>query len=342
VRSLEFFGVSIKSKTCTLESSLVQSWTPRSDLILTGRDLFKRIAQKRRWSDRAVRSRAGRQARARYGAAGRHTGALVQARSPPQSTLLDDCAQEDYSKSTMPSVLASSRAYSLSALEADVVEARRVLDFGAGAYEHSISLPAEDEVHAEHRAHRNNVPFADALPRCRYLRDLFHGFRADKASFRLLLRRAGTAYSLHDDRDAGGNIVRMQLPVITNGSALLLVQKAGADMGAVGRRVADTGNGSAPIMFDYQRFRETFGEWFNAFFLEPGRFYLIDTDLVHTLINAGNADRVTLSIDLIRNPWLDRWLADNMTKETSPLPLDELPEGRWEWGALRHGVLCHP
>jgi hypothetical protein len=256
--------------------------------------------------------------------------------------LLDDGEPEDYSKFTMRSVLASSRTYSLAALEADVVEARRILDFGAGAYEHSISLPAEAEIHADHRMHRNNVPFADALPRCPYLREIFTGFRADTASFRLLLRRAGTAYAFHDDRDAGGNIVRLQLPVFTNESALLLVQKTGADLAALGRRVADVSNGTGRILFDYQRFGKIFGKWFHAFFLKPGCFYLIDTDLVHTLVNAGDTDRVTLAIDLLRNAWLDRWLADNMTEESSPLPLEELPEGTWEWNALRHGVLSHP
>jgi hypothetical protein len=255
---------------------------------------------------------------------------------------LDDFVQDAYAKTPVSTVLASCPEYSLPALEVDVAEVRRILEFGAGTYEHSISIPDEDQIHADHRNHRNNVPFANALKYCPYLSELFHGFQADKCSFRLLRRQAGTAYSLHDDRDAGSNIVRMQLPVITNRNALLLVQKDQVETARIAHRVGEIINNPGPIIFDYQRLRESFDDWFHFFYLEPGRFHFIDTNRVHTLINAGHTDRITLAIDLIRNAWLDQWLAENMTKETSPLCLGELPDGTWEWSALRHGVLCHP
>ncbi|MDH3281584.1 MAG: hypothetical protein OEQ18_10700, partial [Gammaproteobacteria bacterium] len=199
-----------------------------------------------------------------------------------------------------------------------------------------------EDIHVDYQSHRNNVPYADALRRCQHLRELFHEFRAEKTSFRLLRCRAGTAYSLHDDRDAGGDTVRIQLPVITNAAALLLVQKDGVVLEPVARRVADIAGGNGSIPFDYQRLRDTFAEWFDAFYLGPGRFHLIDTNQVHTLINAGDTDRITLCIDLIRNTWVDCWLAENMTIKTPPLSLEKLPEGKWDWSALRHGVLCHP
>jgi hypothetical protein len=95
-------------------------------------------------------------------------------------------------------------------------------------------------------------------------------------------------------------------------------------------------------MFDYTRYADVFGEWFDAFLLEPGYFHLIDPTRVHTLINAGNDERVTLCIDMLRNDWLDDWLAENMGQEVPALPAGSLPTGTWEWGSLRHGLLTHP
>jgi len=243
----------------------------------------------------------------------------------------------------MNSVLISSQHYDVAALAADVVAARRLLDFGAGTFEHSISLPAEGDIQEGHRSHRNNTPYARALGSCPLFAEIFNSFQAEKACFRLLRRKAGTAYSLHDDRDVGDDIVRMQMPVVTNHSALLLVQKEGAELEPIARRTHEfTHDDGKPVVFDYARLARDFGEWFDAFLLEPGYFHLIDSSRVHTLINAGEADRITLCIDLLRNDWLDRWLSEHMTREVAALPPDELPGGTWDWGALRHGLLSHP
>ncbi len=243
----------------------------------------------------------------------------------------------------MGSVLVSSQPYDVAALAADVVTARRLLDFGAGTFEHSISLPAEDDIQAGHRTHRNNNPYAGALGSCPLFAEIFNSFQAEKACFRLLRRKAGTAYSLHDDRDVGDDIVRMQMPVVTNRSALLLVQKDGTELEPLARRVHEfTRDDGKPIVFDYPRLSEDFGEWFDAFLLEPGYFHLIDTNRVHTLINAGTADRITLCIDMLRNDWLERWLSEHMIQDLPALPPERLPDGTWEWEALRHGLLSHP
>jgi hypothetical protein len=243
----------------------------------------------------------------------------------------------------MEKILVSSCQYDVAALAADVAAARQVLDFGAGAYEHSLSLPAESDIEHGHRAHRNNIPYANTLRSCPLFAEIFHTFRAAKASFRLLRRKAGTAYSLHDDRDMGDEIVRMQMPVTTNRSSMLLIQKDGAELEPIARRIAEIADGDGrPILFDYSRLTEAFGEWFDAFYLEPGYFNLIDTSRVHTLINAGQTDRITLCIDLLRNDWLDRWLADHMSRAAPAQPPESFPEGTWEWSALRHGLLCHP
>ncbi len=243
---------------------------------------------------------------------------------------------------TMNNIRVATQHYDVDALKVDVTTASRLLDFGAGAYGHSLSLPAESDIHAGHRSHRNNIPYANALGSCPLFAEIFNTFLAAKASFRLLCRKAGTAYSLHDDRDIGNDIVRMQMPVITNRNSLLLVQKEEAELEPIARRVAEIVHQDQRLLFDYPRLAETFGEWFDLFYLEPGYFNLIDTNRVHTLVNAGQNDRITLAIDLLRNDWLDCWLSDNMTGETPVLPSDRLPDGTWEWSALRHGLLSHP
>jgi hypothetical protein len=243
----------------------------------------------------------------------------------------------------MVSVLRTSQYYDIDALAADVSTARRILDFGAGAYEHSISLPDESDISADHRTHKNNNPYAGALGSCPLFAEIFNSFQSKKAGYRLLRRNAGTAYSLHDDKDVDDALVRMQMPVVTNRSALLLVQKDGAELEPIARKVDEfTHNDDLPITFDYSRFAHDFGEWFDAFLLEPGFFHLIDPTRVHTLINAGDAERVTLCIDMLRDDWLDGWLSEHMSEEVQALPADSLPEGTWEWGALRHGLLTHP
>jgi hypothetical protein len=135
----------------------------------------------------------------------------------------------------------------------------------------------------------------------------------------------------------------MQMPVVTNGSALLLVQKDGAELEPIARRVEEfTHDDGEPVMFDYSRYAREFGEWFDAFLLEPGYLHLIDPTRVHTLINAGDTERVTLCLDMLRNNWLDDWLSENMSQKVPVLPADSLPAGTWEWGSLRHGLLTHP
>ena len=242
----------------------------------------------------------------------------------------------------MGSIRVSSHRNDVDALEDNVNAARRILDFGAGAYEHSLSLPAEEDIHIEHRSHRNNIPYADALRSCPIFREIFDSFQTAKASFRLLRRKAGTAYSLHDDRDMGDDIVRMQLPVVTNPNSLFLLQKDGVELEPIARRIAEITRDDGSLVFDYPRLTGTFGEWFDLFLLEPGYFNLINTAKVHTLVNAGQADRITLAIDLMRNDWLERWLADHMTGVIPALSTDCLPDGSWEWSALRHGLLSHP
>jgi hypothetical protein len=239
-------------------------------------------------------------------------------------------------------ILLSSDKYDIAALVANVTAVRRIVDFGAGAYEHSLSLPSETDIEHRYRSHRNNIPYADALNACPLFAEIFHKFKTAKASFRLLYRKAGTAYSLHDDRDMGDNIVRLQMPVITNDNSLFLLQKDNVELEPIARRIAEIASEDKSLVFDFPRLVDSFGEWFDLFLLEPGYFNLIKTDKVHSLVNAGQTDRITLAIDLLRNKWLDDWLSEHMTGEISAQSTDSLPDGIWEWGSLRHGLLTHP
>jgi len=239
-------------------------------------------------------------------------------------------------------ILISSEMYDIAALEADVDAALRLMDFGTGAYGHSLSLPTEGDILTGHQSHRNNIPYADALGSCPLFAEIFDTFLTEKASFRLLRRKAGSAYSLHDDRDIGDNIIRMQMPVITNPNSLFLLQKDGAELEPIAKRIAEITNDDETLVFNFPRLTETFGEWFDFFILEPGYFNLINTEKVHTLINAGQTDRITLAIDLLRNDWLENWLSEHMTAVNRSLSINNLPNGTWEWSALRHGLLSHP
>jgi hypothetical protein len=240
-------------------------------------------------------------------------------------------------------VRATAEVYDLEALVQDLATARKILDFGHGTFGHSISLPAPGQLAADHRAHRNNVPGADALDHCPAFRAIFDAFQTEKAGFRLLRRAPGSAYSLHDDRDAGDDVLRMQIPIITNDASVLLFQKDGAELEPLARQVAKfEGDGGLHTAFDFARLQDLFGEWLDAFVLEPGYFYRFDTDRIHTVINAGTTERIVLCVDLIRVDWVEQWMQEHLIRDVAPMAIDTFPTGRWDWGGLRHGLLSHP
>jgi hypothetical protein len=78
---------------------------------------------------------------------------------------------------------------------------------------------------------------------------------------------------------------------------------------------------------------------YELFSLQPGSLYYFDTDKIHTLINAGNTERIVLSIDLVINDWLDDWMQRTFTETVSPEAIRRTPSIAWEWNALRCGVI---
>ena len=69
----------------------------------------------------------------------------------------------------------------------------------------------------------------------------------------------------------------------------------------IARRIAEITHGNESLIFDYPCLYEVFGEWFGLFSLKPGYFNLINKNKVHSLVNAGQADHITLAIELLRN-----------------------------------------
>jgi len=112
-----------------------------------------------------------------------------------------------------------------------------------------------------------------------------------------LLRRAPeSAYSLHDDRDIGSDVLRMQVPIITDKSAFLALPADSLDREAFNRFASDyIERTSDDTWFELDDLTQRFERDFEYFFLEPGYLYYFDTNKLHTLINAGNTARITLA-----------------------------------------------
>jgi hypothetical protein len=238
-------------------------------------------------------------------------------------------------------VLKSLASYDLDALRAEVARARARQDFSEGLYGHCISLPAAHDLTAEYRTHHNNVPFSGALAECPTMRGIFDSLKTEKASFRLLRRAPGTAYGLHDDKDKGVDILRFQIPILTNPDAFIVAQKDGVSLDGLADRVNEIRE-SGDLHFDFARFTWEFGQWFDLFSLAPGSMYRFDTDQLHTAINAGDQERIVLGIDILPNDWVRGWIARDFAAPVPPTPADALPDASWEWTSLEHGLITNP
>lgn len=240
----------------------------------------------------------------------------------------------------MMNLLTSTLRFDSEQLAAEVALARSISEFSDGPYGNCISLPAAEDVSQPFRDHHNNVPFTGALSQCPYMREIFDSFLTEKAAFRLLRRIPKTAYALHDDKDKGRNILRFQIPIQTNENAFLLLAHSGIELARFESLAARVNaDKMSPVWFDLEKLDEILRGQFELFSLQPGRLYFFDTDNIHTLINAGNDERVTLSLDLVVNDWLGQWMERCMTQNVSPSNVQRTSAIHWEWNALRHGVI---
>jgi hypothetical protein len=199
-------------------------------------------------------------------------------------------------------------------------DARRAVagwDWNRGAFGHALSLPASRDLHpyARHRYH--NHPCAGLLGRCPHLRAVFEMLLCEKISFRLLRREPASAYAWHTDQWKGPGVVRFQIPIVSDADAFLVTTDYTHEdqVRGVGRVLsADT----------FATFAEANAGHFARHTLEPGLLHYFDTTRVHTLVNPGPGQRLTLSFDLVANDWL-RARYPAIRAEVGEGPLAALP-----------------
>jgi hypothetical protein len=185
----------------------------------------------------------------------------------------------------------------LEALVRDAREATREWDWRRGAYGHALSLPRAEELHPSARYRYPNTPCTGRLDACPALRTVFDSFHCDKVSFRLLRRAAHSAYGWHTDEWKGPNVVRFQIPIVSDATSFLVTTDY---------RVVEEirGDRSTLTPGHFNDFARANAGHVARHELTPGRLHYFDTTFVHTLVNGGAAERLTLSFDLVANDWL--------------------------------------
>jgi hypothetical protein len=138
----------------------------------------------------------------------------------------------------------------------------------------------------------------DLLGACPGFACIFDGLACEKLSFRLLRRAPNSAYGWHRDDWKGPCVARFQVPIFSDESALLVL----TDYEDV-RRISARG-GPPPDARWLAEFADAHAGHVRCFRLDPGKLHYFDTTRVHTLINPGGEERITLSFDLLANPWL--------------------------------------
>lgn len=240
----------------------------------------------------------------------------------------------------MAQVMRTEPIYNVVRLSEEIQIARKILEFDKGPYRNAISLPSADQIYEPYRAHRNSVPFSGALDACPYLKSIFDSFQTEKAAFRLLRRVPGSAYAFHDDKDRGRDIARFQIPINTSKYAFLLIATDGLDLKRFDKDASGfKGDLNGDIWFNMEQLRDACADVVELFYLEPGCMNYFDTDQVHTLINAAEEERITLSIDMVMNEWLENWMQAKLTHPVSPSPIEPSRSVVWKWNTLRNGII---
>jgi hypothetical protein len=213
----------------------------------------------------------------------------------------------------------------LAELVADMRRAIEGWNWNRGAFGHALSLPAYHELHPYGRYSYQNFPCSGLLARCPAFRELFHGLRCDKVSFRLLRRQPASAYAWHTDRWKGSGVVRFQIPLLSDPDAFLVTTDYTSSDQMVGPRSL------TPDAF--AAFAAANGGHFAQHHLTLGRLHYFDTSRVHTLVNPGPNERITLSFDLVANDWV-RASFPAIRAELGDGPVPPLPSP----GVLARGV----
>ncbi len=209
-----------------------------------------------------------------------------------------------------------------------VRETRRVVagwNWNRGAFGHALSLPAYRDLHPFARYSYPNFPCTGLLARCPVFRELFDRLRCEKTSFRLLRRAPATSYGWHTDLWKGAGVVRFQIPILSDPGAFLVTTDYTREDQVIGARALTAAS--------FGDFADANAGHFLAHHLEPGRLHYFDTTRVHTLVNPGPSERITLSFDLVANDWVRKHFPD-VRVEIGDQPTAPLPRG----GPTRNGL----
>jgi len=181
--------------------------------------------------------------------------------------------------------------YDLTRLKNDLFVAETYGKYEDGAFGHAISLPESGN------DHYNNLPYTGIIKKTPYFKEIYDSFKTEVTSFRLLRRKAGTSYGIHNDRDMGDDIVRFQIPIKTNNSCWF---------GVTDREMEEeyTEENSHSVY----TFNKKFKPRFKNFKMAPAHIHTFNVRLNHSMFNEGDEDRITLSIDCKKNEWLDKFL----------------------------------
>lgn len=181
--------------------------------------------------------------------------------------------------------------YDLTRLKNDLFMAETYGKYEDGAHGHSISLPESGN------DHYNNQPYTGIIKKTPYFKEIYDSFQTEVTSFRLLRRKAGTSYGIHNDRDMGDDIVRFQIPIRTNNHCWFAVTDCEMEE-----------EWTEENSYTLYKFNKKFKPRFKNFKMKAGFIHTFNVKLNHSMFNEGNADRVTLSIDLKKNAWVDKFI----------------------------------
>jgi hypothetical protein len=215
----------------------------------------------------------------------------------------------------------------LEGLVAETQRATEGWDWSRGAFGHALSLPAYRQLHPFGRYSYQNFPCAGLLGDLPLFSGIFDQLDCEKVSFRLLRRGPSTAYDWHTDRWKGLGVVRFQIPIVSGETAFLVTTDYESKDQVRG---VQSGRLSEESFDDFARAN---AGHFRRHHFEPGKLYYFDTTRVHTLVNPGPGERITLSIDLVANDWVLARFPE-VRAEIGDGPIEPLPRP----GPLRRGL----
>ena len=181
--------------------------------------------------------------------------------------------------------------YDLIRLKNDLFMAETYGKYEDGAFGHAISLPESGN------DHYNNLPYTGIISKTPYFKEIYDSFETEVTSFRLLRRKAGTSYGIHNDRDMGDDIVRFQIPIKTNESCWFGVTDCEME--------EEYTEENSHTLYT---FNKKFKPRFKNFRMAPAHIHTFNVRLNHSMFNEGDTDRITLSIDCKKNKWLDEFM----------------------------------